>query len=49
MNMGLLDGVLGGSQRRGGGVNPAILALLGALAVHGYQNRDKLAGMFGGG
>src|SRR5687768_12862598 len=46
--MGLLDGVLGGSQRRGGGMNPAIMALLGALAVHGYQNRDKLGSLFGG-
>ena len=27
---------------------PSMTALLGLLAVAGYQNRDKLAGMFGG-
>lgn len=28
---------------------PSMVALLGLLAVAGYQNRDKLAGMLGGG
>ena len=27
---------------------PSMIALLGLLAVAGYQNRDKLADMFGG-
>jgi len=29
--------------------SPSLVALLGLLAVAGYQNRDKLAGMLGGG
>lgn len=42
--MGLFDQGLGGK----GGLSPAAIALLGLLAVKGFENRDKLAGMLGG-
>lgn len=42
--MGLFDQGLG--NRRG--LSPAAIALLGLLAVKGFQNRDKLAEMVGG-
>jgi uncharacterized protein YidB (DUF937 family) len=43
--MGLFDQGLGSGR---GGMSPAAIALLGLLAVKGYENRDKLAGMLGG-
>ena len=42
--MGLFDQGLGNRN----GVSPAAIALLGLLAVKGFQNRDKLAGMLNG-
>ena len=42
--MGLFDQGLGNSK----GLSPAAIALLGLLAVKGFENRDKLAGMLGG-
>jgi uncharacterized protein YidB (DUF937 family) len=42
--MGLFDQGLGNSR----GLSPAAIALLGLLAVKGFENRDKLAGMLGG-
>lgn len=42
--MGLFDGGLGNNN----GMSPAAIALLGLLAVKGFENRDKLAGMLGG-
>jgi uncharacterized protein YidB (DUF937 family) len=42
--MGLFDSGLGGR----GGMSPAAIALLGLLAVKGYENRDKIAGALQG-
>jgi uncharacterized protein YidB (DUF937 family) len=42
--MGLFDQGFGGR----GGMSPAAIALLGLLAVKGFQNRDKLSEMLGG-
>ena len=46
--MGILDGLMGGGQpQRGGGMSSQMIALLGMLAVAGYQHRDKLGQMLG--
>jgi len=42
--MGLFDSGLGNRN----GLSPAAIALLGVLAVKGYQNRDKIAGALQG-
>jgi len=42
--MGLFDQGLGGR----GGMSPAAIALLGLLAVKGFENRDKLGSMLNG-
>ena len=42
--MGLFDQGLGNRS----GMSPAAMALLGLLAVKGFQNRDKIAGMLNG-
>jgi uncharacterized protein YidB (DUF937 family) len=45
--MGLLD-ILGGSgARRGGGMSPITMALLGLLAYRTYQGKGRLADMLG--
>jgi uncharacterized protein YidB (DUF937 family) len=45
--MGLLD-ILGGSgARRGGGMSPITMALLGLLAYRTYQGKGRLADMIG--
>lgn len=48
--MGLLDGLLagGGRRNRRSGMSPQMVALLGMLAVAGYQHRDKLGDLLGG-
>jgi uncharacterized protein YidB (DUF937 family) len=43
-DMGLFDQGLGGR----GGMSPAAIALLGLLAVKGFENRDKLGSMLNG-
>lgn len=45
--MGLLDGLFGGSQQRGGGMSPITLALMGLLAYRTYQGKGRLADMLG--
>lgn len=45
--MGLLDGILGGGMRRGGGMSPITMALLGLLAYKAVKGKN-LSGMFGG-
>ena len=42
--MGLFDAGFGGR----GGMSPAAIALLGLLAVKGFENRDKIAGALQG-
>ena len=46
--MGLLDGILGGGMRRGGGMSPITMALLGLLAYKTFKGKN-LSEMFGGG
>ena len=46
--MGLLDGLLGGGMRRGGGMSPLTMALLGLLAYKTMKGKN-LSDMFGGG
>ena len=46
--MGLLDGILGGGMRRGGGMSPITMALLGLLAYKTFKGKN-LSDMFGGG
>ena len=41
--MGLLDGVLGGGSRSGGGMSPLTMALLGLLAYRTFQGKGRLA------
>jgi uncharacterized protein YidB (DUF937 family) len=45
--MGLLDGILGGGMRRGGGMSPITMALLGLLAYKAMKGKN-LSDMFGG-
>jgi hypothetical protein len=45
--MGLLDGILGGGMRRGGGMSPITMALLGLLAYKTLKGKN-LSDMFGG-
>lgn len=45
--MGLLDGILGGGMRRGGGMSPITLALMGLLAYKTLKGKN-LSEMFGG-
>jgi uncharacterized protein YidB (DUF937 family) len=45
--MGLLDGLLGGGMRRGGGMSPLTMAVLGLLAYRAMKGRN-LTDMFGG-
>jgi uncharacterized protein YidB (DUF937 family) len=47
MTMGLLDGVLGGSSRSGGGLSPITMALIGLLAYRTLQGKGRLAEMLG--
>src|SRR5688572_14492625 len=47
--MGLLDGVLGGGARRGGGMSPITMALLGVLAYRTMKGKGRLAEMLGTG
>jgi uncharacterized protein YidB (DUF937 family) len=48
--MGLLDGLLGGGARRGGGMSPITMALLGLLAYRTLKGKNKnLSDIFGGG
>jgi uncharacterized protein YidB (DUF937 family) len=44
--MGLLDGLLGGGMRRGGGMSPLTMALLGLLAHKALRGKN-LSDMFG--
>jgi uncharacterized protein YidB (DUF937 family) len=44
--MGLLDGILGGGMRRGGGMSPITMALLGLLAYKTLKGKN-LSDMFG--
>jgi uncharacterized protein YidB (DUF937 family) len=47
--MGLLDGLLGGGARRGGGMSPLTMALLGLLAYRTLKGSNKnLSDIFGG-
>lgn len=46
--MGMFD-VLGGGQRRGGGMSPITLALLGALAYRTLKGKGRLADILGTG
>jgi uncharacterized protein YidB (DUF937 family) len=46
--MGMFD-VLGGGNRRGGGMSPIALAVLGALAYRTMKGKGRLADMFGTG
>ena len=46
--MGLLDGILGGGMRRGGGMSPITMALLGLLAYKTLKGKN-LSEIFGGG
>ena len=45
--MGLLDGILGGGMRRGGGMSPITMALLGLLAYKTFKGKN-LSDVFGG-
>lgn len=45
--MGLLDNVLGGGSRSGGGMSPITMALLGLLAYRTFQGKGRLAEMLG--
>ena len=46
--MGLLDGLLGGSNQQGsGGMSPLTALLLGVLAYRTYQGKGRLADMLG--
>jgi uncharacterized protein YidB (DUF937 family) len=45
--MGLLDGLLGGGQRGGGGMSPITMALLGLLAYRTFNGKGRLADMLG--
>jgi uncharacterized protein YidB (DUF937 family) len=45
--MGLLDGILGGGMRRGGGMSPITMALLGLLAYKTMKGKN-LSDVFGG-
>jgi len=47
--MGLLDGVLGGGYgaRRGGGMSPLTMGLIGLLAYRTFQGKGRLAEMLG--
>jgi uncharacterized protein YidB (DUF937 family) len=47
--MGLLDSVLGGGQRSGGGMSPITMALLGLLAYRTMKGKGRLADMLGQG
>ena len=47
--MGLLDSVLGGGQRSGGGMSPITMALLGLLAYRTIRGKGKLGEMHGKG
>jgi uncharacterized protein YidB (DUF937 family) len=46
--MGLLDGIIGGGARRGGGMSPITMALLGVLAYRTFKGKGRLADMLGG-
>jgi uncharacterized protein YidB (DUF937 family) len=46
--MGMFD-ILGGGQRRGGGISPITLALLGTLAYRTLKGKGRLADMLGTG
>jgi uncharacterized protein YidB (DUF937 family) len=46
--MGMFD-VLGGGNRRGGGMSPIALAVLGALAYRTMKGKGRLADLFGTG
>lgn len=46
--MGLLDGILGGGQRRGG-MSPMTMALLGLLAYRTLNGKGRLSDMLGKG
>jgi uncharacterized protein YidB (DUF937 family) len=45
--MGLLDGLLGGSNQQGSGMSPLTALLLGVLAYRTYQGKGRLADMLG--
>ena len=47
--MGLLDNVLGGGQRSGGGMSPITMALLGLLAYRTVRGKGRLGEMLGKG
>jgi uncharacterized protein YidB (DUF937 family) len=47
--MGLLDSVLGGGRRSGGGMSPITMALLGLLAYRTMKGKGRLADMLGRG
>jgi uncharacterized protein YidB (DUF937 family) len=47
--MGLLDSVLGGGQRSGGGMSPITMALLGLLAYQTLRGKGRLGEMTGKG
>jgi uncharacterized protein YidB (DUF937 family) len=47
--MGLLDSVLGGGRRSGGGMSPITMALLGLLAYRTMKGKGRLADMLGTG
>jgi len=47
--MGLLDGLLGGSNRTSSGMSPLNALLLGVLAYRTYQGKGRLAEMLGRG
>ena len=46
--MGLLDGIIGGGSRQGGGMSPITMALLGVLAYRTFKGKGRLADMLGG-
>jgi uncharacterized protein YidB (DUF937 family) len=46
--MGMFD-VLGGGSRRGGGLSPVALAVIGALAYRTLKGKGRLADMLGTG
>lgn len=47
--MGLLDGLLGGSNQQGSGMSPLTALLMGVLAYRTYQGKGRLADMLGRG
>jgi uncharacterized protein YidB (DUF937 family) len=47
--MGLLDNVLGGGSRSGGGMSPITMALLGLLAYRTVRGKGRLGEMLGKG